>query len=95
MTGTKSLLVAALLGSTLSSGCIYVTVTPSVNGKAFIAQKKLVGGSSFWNCDATAGTPTCWKVKNVPNGPVSGGGSSSSSAPAAAAAEASGEAASE
>lgn len=98
MTGTKSLLVAALLASTLSSGCIYVTVTPSVNGKAFIAQKKLIGGSSFWNCDATNGTPTCWQVKHVPNGSVStGGGSSSSSAPAAPAAEASasGEAASE
>ncbi len=33
--------------------------------KAFIAQKKLVGGSSFWNCDATAGTPYAFTVTST------------------------------
>lgn len=84
---SKYALVAVAFGSLVSSGCVYVTVTPSVQGKAFVAQKKLIGGSSFWNCDATGGTPTCWEVNNVPNGPVStgggGGGGGSSEAPAA------------
>lgn len=84
MSGTKKiLLLGMLLGSFTASGCIYVTVTPSVQGRAFIVQKKLIGGSSFWNCDATAGTPTCYKVKNVPNGPVSTGGGAAAETPAA------------
>jgi hypothetical protein len=85
MSGTKKiLLLGMLLGSFTASGCIYITVTPSVQGRAFIAQKKLIGGSSFWNCDATSGTPTCYKVKNVPNGPVStGGGAPAAETPAA------------
>jgi hypothetical protein len=84
MSGTKKILLGMLLGSFAASGCMYVTVTPSVQGRAFIVQKKLIGGSSFWNCDATGGTPTCYKVKNVPNGPVSsGGGAAPSETPAA------------
>lgn len=84
---SKHALVAVAFGASLSSGCVYVTVTPSVQGKAYVAQKKLIGGSSFWNCDATGGTPTCWQVSNAPNGPVStggGGGGGSSETPAAA-----------
>jgi hypothetical protein len=84
MRATKQALVALALGASMASGCMYVTVTPSVNGRAFIAQKKLIGGSSFWNCDATSGTPTCWQVKNVPNGPVSTGGGGGGGASAAA-----------
>jgi hypothetical protein len=102
MRKSKHVLMALALGASMSSGCIYVTVTPSVQGKAFIAQKKLIGGGSFWNCDATSGTPTCWQVKNVPNGPVSagggggdGGGGGGSSEPAAAEPAASEEKASE
>ena len=85
MSGTKRiLLLGVLLGGFTASGCMYVTVTPSVQGRAFIVQKKLIGGSSFWNCDATAGTPTCYKVKNVPNGPVSSGsGTAAAETPAA------------
>lgn len=84
MRATKQALVALALGASMASGCMYVTVTPSVNGRAFIAQKKMIGGSSFWNCDATSGTPTCWQVKNVPNGPVSTGGGGGGGASAAA-----------
>lgn len=84
MRATKQALVALALGASMASGCMYVTVTPSVNGRAFIAQKKLIGGSSFWNCDATNGTPTCWQVKNVPNGPVSTGGGGGGGSSAAA-----------
>jgi hypothetical protein len=92
MRKSKHALVALALGASMASGCVYVTVTPSVQGKAFVAQKKLIGGSSFWNCDATSGTPTCWQVKNVANGSVSvggggGGGGGGSSEPAPAASE--------
>lgn len=90
MLGTKKILLGMLLGSLTASGCMYITVTPSVQGRAFVAQKKLIGGSSFWNCDATSGTPTCYKVKNVPNGPVSTGGAPASE-PAAASGDATNE----
>lgn len=83
MRKSKQALVALAFGASMASGCMYITVTPSVQGKAFIAQKKLIGGSSFWNCDATNGTPTCWQVKNVANGPVAGGGGGGSSEAAA------------
>lgn len=63
-----------LIGSVAASGCMYVAVTPSVAGRAYVIKKKgatLAGKSSLWNCDATTGTPTCYEVKNVANGPVS------------------------
>jgi hypothetical protein len=73
MSGTNKILLAMLLGSVTASGCMYVGVTPSVAGRAYVVKQKgprLAGESSLWNCDATSGTPTCYRVKNVPNGPV-------------------------
>jgi hypothetical protein len=73
MSGTKKLLLAALLGGITASGCMYVGVTPSVAGRAYVIKKQgafMAGKSSLWNCDATSGTPTCYEVKNVANGPV-------------------------
>ena len=82
--------MATVLGSLIASGCTYVAVTPSVNGRAYVVKKKgnfLLGKSSLYNCDATNGTPTCYEVTNVANGPVSAGSSntSASAAPVAAA----------
>jgi|SRR5688572_25419494 hypothetical protein len=87
MSGTRKILFATLLGSLTAFGCTYVAVTPSVNGRAFVVKKKgnfLLGKSSFWNCDATSGTPTCYEVKNVDNGPVTVAGGGGGDAPAAA-----------
>jgi hypothetical protein len=92
MSGTRKILFATLLGCVFASGCTYVAVTPSVAGRAYVVKKKgnfLLGKSSLYNCDATSGTPTCYEVKNVANGPVSvssgGGGDAPAAAPAAAA----------
>lgn len=73
MSGTKKLLLAMILGGVSASGCMYVGVTPSVAGRAYVIKKQgayMAGKSSLWNCDATSGTPTCYEVKNVSNGPV-------------------------
>lgn len=86
MSGTRKILFATLLGSLTAFGCTYVAVTPSVNGRAYVVKKKgnfLLGKSSLWNCDATNGTPTCYEVKNVDNGPVSVAGGGDAAAPAA------------
>ncbi len=101
MSGTKKILLAMLLAGVTASGCTYVAVTPSVAGRAYVVKKHgmFVGKSSLWNCDATTGTPTCYQVKNVDNGPVtvaggSGGGdasSASASTPTAAAGDATNE----
>ena len=89
MSGTRKILFAMLLGSLTAAGCTYVAVTPSVNGKAYVVKKKgnfLLGSSTLWNCDATSGTPTCYQVKNVDNGPVTvSGGGGGGEAPAASA----------
>ena len=93
MSGTRKILFATLLGSVFASGCTYVAVTPSVAGRAYVVKKKgnfLLGKSSLYNCDATSGTPTCYEVNNVANGPVSvpsGGGDAPAAAPAAPAAD--------
>jgi uncharacterized protein YceK len=45
-----------------SSGCTtYFTAVRSVQGKAYVHS-----GSAFWNCDATSGEPTCYKVVEIP-----------------------------
>ncbi len=92
MSGTRKILFATLLGCVFASGCTYVAVTPSVAGRAYVVKKKgnfLLGKSSLWNCDATSGTPTCYEVVNVDNGPVtvSGGGASAAASTPAADAE--------
>jgi hypothetical protein len=56
------LLAALALGA---NGCMYITAVPSVQGKAYVAKVTPFGGS-MWNCDATAGDPTCYKVTEVP-----------------------------
>ncbi len=48
-----------------ASGCVHVTAVPSVQGKAFVVKATPFGGS-FWNCDATTGEPTCYRVQEVP-----------------------------
>ena len=48
-----------------SSGCTYLTAVRSVQGKAYVAKLTPFGGS-FWNCDATSGEPTCYKVVEIP-----------------------------
>jgi len=73
MRDVKKILTLTLLGALSASGCVYVTASPSVQGKAFVVQKKLMS-SSYWNCDATGDTPTCWEVKNVENGPAPAAG---------------------
>jgi hypothetical protein len=72
MSATKKILLAMLLGGVTASGCMYVAVTPSVAGRAYVVKKQggYLGKSELWNCDATTGTPTCYEVKNVANGPV-------------------------
>jgi len=87
MSGTRKILFAMLLGSLTAAGCTYVAVTPSVNGRAYVVKKKgnfLLGSSTLWNCDATNGTPTCYQVKNVPNGGVTVAGGGGGEAPSAA-----------
>ena len=60
----KSLLLA--LGLLLSqSGCVYVTAVKSTQGKAYVV-KATPFGSTLWNCDATSGEPTCYRVVEVP-----------------------------
>ncbi|HMU40474.1 MAG TPA: hypothetical protein PKE31_15810 [Pseudomonadota bacterium] len=52
-----------------SSGCVHVAAVPSVQGKAYVVKSSPFGGS-FWNCDATTGEPTCYKVTEVPAAPA-------------------------
>ena len=43
-----------------ASGCTtYAVAVPSVQGRAYITKD----GQTFWNCDATSGTPTCYQTK--------------------------------
>jgi hypothetical protein len=39
-----------------------MTATPSVQGRAYVVRTN-VGGSDFWNCDATSGEPVCYQTK--------------------------------
>jgi hypothetical protein len=48
-----------------ASGCMHIMAVPSVQGKAFVVKTTPFGGS-FWNCDASAGEPTCYKVNEIP-----------------------------
>jgi hypothetical protein len=48
-----------------ATGCMHVMAVHSVQGKAYVAKNTPFGGS-FWNCDATAGEPTCYKVTEIP-----------------------------
>jgi hypothetical protein len=59
-----SLILIGILG-VAAPGCIYLTASPTVKGRAFVVRNE-VAGSSFWNCDATSGEPTCYQTKKVP-----------------------------
>jgi hypothetical protein len=48
-----------------ASGCMHIVAVPSIQGKSFVVKTTPFGGS-MWNCDATAGDPTCYKVTEVP-----------------------------
>ncbi|MBL8635289.1 MAG: hypothetical protein JNM40_18835 [Myxococcales bacterium] len=62
--------VFLLLGFAMTAaGCIHVTAVPSVQGKAFVVKTTPFGGS-FWNCDATSGEPSCYKVQEIPATPA-------------------------
>jgi hypothetical protein len=52
-----------------SSGCTYIAVTPSVQGRAYIVRSG-AGSSDFWNCDATSGEPVCYQTKKKYQPPV-------------------------
>lgn len=51
-----------LVLSALSGGCTYLAATPSVQGRAYVIRNEYVS-SSYWNCDATSGEPTCYQTK--------------------------------
>lgn len=42
-------------------GCAYVAVERGQQGKAWVT-KGTPFGTTMWNCDASGGTPKCWKV---------------------------------
>ncbi len=46
------------------NGCIGVTATPAVQGKAYVV-KGSIFGTTVYNCDATSGEPRCWEVKET------------------------------
>ena len=64
------LVAMVLLGATLGGCQAFGGYTHSNAGHAYVAEHKrsviqvLFGGSdvNVWNCDATGGTPQCWRV---------------------------------
>jgi hypothetical protein len=60
----RILLAAAALGGLGASGCMYTTVTPAVQGRTYVTRASM-GGSDFWNCDATSGEPVCYQTQKV------------------------------
>ena len=58
------LAAAALGGLSAASGCMYTTVTPAVQGRTYVTRAS-IGGSDFWNCDATSGEPVCYQTQKV------------------------------
>jgi hypothetical protein len=59
----KQIIVGLVLASS-ATGCIAVTATPAVHKKAYVVKGNMFG-TSFWNCDASSGTPKCWQVKET------------------------------
>jgi len=56
--------LAALGGLFTASGCMYMTATPAVQGRTYVVRASL-GGSDYWNCDATSGEPVCYQTQKV------------------------------
>lgn len=54
------LAVAALM----ATGCIGMTATPAVQGKAYVVDGSMFG-TSMYNCEVRNGEPTCWEVEQV------------------------------
>jgi hypothetical protein len=55
------LILAALLGLMVSTGCIGSTLVQGQQGKAYVVNGSIFG-TSVWNCEATGGKPKCYKV---------------------------------
>lgn len=51
----------------LGSGCMYATSAHATKGRVFVVKQSFLS-STFWNCDATKGDPTCYEVKQIKNG---------------------------
>ena len=56
--------LAAMGGLFAASGCMYMTATPAVQGRTYVVRASL-GGSDYWNCDATSGEPVCYQTQKV------------------------------
>lgn len=57
--------VAALcIFGLLLQSCSWVVATESVKGRAFVT-KQVMYASTYWNCDATKGEPTCYEVNKL------------------------------
>ena len=56
--------LAAMGGLIAASGCSMMTATPAVQGRTFVVRGNM-GGSDYWNCDATSGEPVCYQVQKV------------------------------
>jgi hypothetical protein len=48
----------------MAAGCTFVTATPAVQGRTYVVRANM-GGSDFWNCDATSGEPVCYQTQKV------------------------------
>lgn len=55
------LILGALLGMLIGTGCTYTTAVRGQQGKAFVVKNTPFGGT-IWNCEATGGRPKCYQV---------------------------------
>ena len=51
-------------GALMTTGCIGVTATPAVQGKAYVVDGSFFG-TSMYNCEVQNGDPICWEVEQV------------------------------
>jgi hypothetical protein len=58
---TILILAAAAL---VTTGCVGMTATPAVQGKAWVVDGSMFG-SSMYNCEVKNGEPVCWEVEQV------------------------------
>jgi hypothetical protein len=50
----------------MATGCVGMTATPAVQGKAYVVKGSMFG-TSMYNCEARNGEPVCWEVEQVEN----------------------------
>ncbi len=55
------LILGALLGMLVGTGCVYTTAVNGQQGKAYVVKNTPFGGT-IWNCEATGGRPKCYQV---------------------------------